>query len=147
HTYQDNLSNLVPKKDSRTGSAGTSNVQDSAIHQHPLNVDPTVANVLLVKITVAANGTQADQWSKLASPNDEFRIIVNVQASQENRELHISDNENILNFYGSVINVTGIIGSANNGSVKYSLKNLILWGGNRIGPEDEFYSDGAKECW
>ncbi|KAA6362956.1 MAG: hypothetical protein EZS28_041516, partial [Streblomastix strix] len=42
----------------RTGSAGTSNIYASATHQHPLNVDPTVANVPLVSTTAKANWTR-----------------------------------------------------------------------------------------
>ncbi|KAA6366705.1 MAG: hypothetical protein EZS28_037768, partial [Streblomastix strix] len=47
----------VPKKDTGTGTGGTSNVYSSATHQHPLNIDPTTANVPLVNATAAANGT------------------------------------------------------------------------------------------
>ncbi|KAA6364397.1 MAG: hypothetical protein EZS28_040076, partial [Streblomastix strix] len=62
HTHHVNLSNDVPLKDSGTGTSGTegtgtSNVYASATHQHPLNIDPTVANVPLVNATAAANGT------------------------------------------------------------------------------------------
>ncbi|KAA6355577.1 MAG: hypothetical protein EZS28_048896, partial [Streblomastix strix] len=45
------------KKDTGTGTGGTSNVYSSATHQHPLNIDPTTANVPLVNATAAANGT------------------------------------------------------------------------------------------
>ncbi|KAA6393243.1 MAG: hypothetical protein EZS28_011229 [Streblomastix strix] len=51
------LYNSVPKRDTGTGTAGTANVYASATHQHPLNVDPTTANVTLVNATAAANGS------------------------------------------------------------------------------------------
>ncbi|KAA6397395.1 MAG: hypothetical protein EZS28_007082 [Streblomastix strix] len=53
----------MPLKDSGTGTAGTSNVYASSTHQHPLNIDPTVANVPLVNATAAANGT-SDFYSR-----------------------------------------------------------------------------------
>ncbi|KAA6376651.1 MAG: hypothetical protein EZS28_027822 [Streblomastix strix] len=42
-------------RDTGTATAGTSYVYSSATHQHPLNIDPTVANVPLVNATAAAN--------------------------------------------------------------------------------------------
>ncbi|KAA6396810.1 MAG: hypothetical protein EZS28_007662 [Streblomastix strix] len=57
HTHHENLSNDTPIKHSGSGTAGTSNIYASAQHQHPFNTDPTVANVPLVNITAAANGT------------------------------------------------------------------------------------------
>ncbi|KAA6388812.1 MAG: hypothetical protein EZS28_015661 [Streblomastix strix] len=63
HTPHVNLSNDVPLKDSGTGTAGTLNVYASAMHQHPLNVDPTDANVPLVNATAAANGS-SDYYSR-----------------------------------------------------------------------------------
>ncbi|KAA6371175.1 MAG: hypothetical protein EZS28_033298, partial [Streblomastix strix] len=61
HTHHANLSNGVPKKDSRTGTADTANIYSSSTHQHPLNVDPTTANFSLVNATAAANIYQLTQ--------------------------------------------------------------------------------------
>ncbi|KAA6365183.1 MAG: hypothetical protein EZS28_039290, partial [Streblomastix strix] len=57
HTHHVNLGNSVPKKDTGSGTGGSSNVYSSATHQHPLNIDPTTAIVPLVNATAAANGT------------------------------------------------------------------------------------------
>ncbi|KAA6397524.1 MAG: hypothetical protein EZS28_006953 [Streblomastix strix] len=62
-THHANLSNDIPLKDTGTGTAGTSNVYSSITHQHPINVDPTTANVPLVNATAAANGT-SDFYSR-----------------------------------------------------------------------------------
>ncbi|KAA6357282.1 MAG: hypothetical protein EZS28_047191, partial [Streblomastix strix] len=57
HTHHVNLGNSVPKKDTGSGTGGSSNVYSSATHQHPLNIDPITANVPLVNATAAANGS------------------------------------------------------------------------------------------